>query len=314
MEQTAKQVTGFACSGMLDLYIGYDEKLLTESSHDYTMFKNPYGVLCLTKLLMGWTNAVPVFHNDVMHILQLEIPQFTIPYIDDVPIHGPTTAFQSADGVFGTIPENHSFHHFIWDHFRNLNHIAQHMKHCGGTFSGKKSILCTHDVTIVGHLCTPNGHIPDSAIVNKIIKWGPCADLSEVHMFLGTISVTCIFIKTLSPHEYPLISLTCKDVPFVFSPEQIPAQEALKAALLALPTLHPINYTSDLPVILGVVTSHITVGFPLCQCDMDNPHIHCYMHFGCITQQLKVSLFTAEARAIWPVPCFVLTKTLSHRS
>ena len=75
------------------------------------MFQSPYGTLHLTKLLMGWTNAVPVFHNDVTHILQLEVPQFTIPYIDNVPVCGPTTTYQSQDGTFETIPENSGICH-----------------------------------------------------------------------------------------------------------------------------------------------------------------------------------------------------------
>ena len=81
--------------------------------------------LHLTKLLMGWTNVVPVFHNDVMHILQLEVPQLTIPYIDDVPVCRPATTYQNGNRVFETILENSSIHHFIWEHFQNLNCIVQ---------------------------------------------------------------------------------------------------------------------------------------------------------------------------------------------
>ena len=89
------------------------------------MFQMPYSALHLTKLLMGWTNAVPVFHDDVMHILQLEVPQLTIPYIDDVPVCRPATTYQNGNRVFETILENSSIHHFIWEYFQNLNCIVQ---------------------------------------------------------------------------------------------------------------------------------------------------------------------------------------------
>lgn len=105
-EQITKQFTGHACEGPLDLYVGYDKHALTETSHDYTTFQTPYGALHLTKLPMGWTNGVPVFHDDVTHILQPEVPQFTIPYIDNVPICGPITTYQNDNRVFVTIPEN----------------------------------------------------------------------------------------------------------------------------------------------------------------------------------------------------------------
>ena len=85
-EQIAEQFAGHACGGMLDLYVGYDEHTLAELSPDYTTFQTPYGALRLTKLPMGWTNVVPIFHDDMMHIFQPEVPQYMIPYINNVPI------------------------------------------------------------------------------------------------------------------------------------------------------------------------------------------------------------------------------------
>ena len=141
-EQITEQFAGRACRGMLDLYVGYDERALAETSCDYTTFQTPYSTLHLTKFPMGWTNAVPIFHDDMTHILQPEVPQYTIPYINDVPIRGPASTYQAANGTFETIPENSGIHRFIWEHFQNLNRIVQCMKYCGGTFSGKKLLLC----------------------------------------------------------------------------------------------------------------------------------------------------------------------------
>ena len=82
-EQLAEQFTGRACCSMMDLYVGYDECVLAPSSRDYTTFQTPYGTMRLTTLPMGWTNSVPIFHDDVTYILQPEIPHVTQPYIDD---------------------------------------------------------------------------------------------------------------------------------------------------------------------------------------------------------------------------------------
>src|SRR6266704_3679632 len=35
-----------ACGTMLDLYVGYDEQLISESSQDLTTFQTPFGALC----------------------------------------------------------------------------------------------------------------------------------------------------------------------------------------------------------------------------------------------------------------------------
>ena len=282
-EQIAEQFASYACGGILDLYVGYDEHVLTRSLCDYMTFQTPYSALHLTKLLMGWTNVVPVFHDDVTHILQPEVPKYTILYINDIPVCGPTSTYQNGDGVFETIPENSGICHFIWEHFQNVNQIVQHMKYSGGTFSGKKLLVCTHEITVVGHVCTPEGCVPDPVKVDKIDHWGPCTNLSKVHTFLGMVGVVCVFIKNFTCLTHPLTALTCKDVPFIFGLEQISAQDMLKTVLLTSPTLRPTNYASNSPVILGVDTSSIAVRYLLCQYDVDNPCICHYMRFGSIT-------------------------------
>jgi len=68
-EHLAEQFAGCSCGVMLDLYVGYDEQLIAESSCDYTTFQTPYGALQLVTLPMGWMNSVPIFHDNVTYIL-----------------------------------------------------------------------------------------------------------------------------------------------------------------------------------------------------------------------------------------------------
>ena len=90
----------------MDLYVSYDERALAPSSCDYTTFQTPYGAMRLTTLPMGWTNSVPIFHEDVTKILQPKIPHVTQPYIDDVPVRGPASRYIKEDGEAETIPKN----------------------------------------------------------------------------------------------------------------------------------------------------------------------------------------------------------------
>jgi hypothetical protein len=136
---------------MLDLYVGYDERLIAESSRDYTTFQTPFGALQLVTLPMGWTNSVPIFHDNVTFILQAEIPHTTILYIDNVPVKGPKSTYLKTDGSFETIPANPGIRRFIWEHFENLNQVVQRMKYCGGTFSGPKLYLCVPEIFVLGH-------------------------------------------------------------------------------------------------------------------------------------------------------------------
>src|SRR5258708_7101761 len=138
----AEHFSGRSCRGILDLYVGYDERLLAESSRDYTTFQTPFGALRLVTLPMGWTNSVPIFHEDVTYILRDEIPEYTEPYIDDVPIRGPKTRYELHEGKYETIPENPGIRRFVWEQLTATNRILQRMKYAGGTFSGMKSLLC----------------------------------------------------------------------------------------------------------------------------------------------------------------------------
>ena len=291
-DHLAEQFAGRSCGAMLDLYVGYDERLIAESSRDYTTFQTPYGALRLVTLPMGWTNSVPIFHDDVTYILQPEIPTYTIPYIDDVPVKGPPTRYMTDDGTYETIPENSEIRRFVWEHFQNLNRIVQRMKYCGGTFSGTKLALCVPKFWVIGHCCTYEGRVADMSRVAAIRNWGPCNTLSEVRAFLGTVGVLRMFIRNFAHRAHQLVKLTQKDAAFEFGLPQIEAQDDLKDALLDSPALRPIDYTSESPVILAVDTSYIAVGFFLCQCTTENLKKRNYNRFGSITLNEREARFS----------------------
>ena len=179
-DQIGEHFAGCACSGMLDLYVGYNKRGLAESSHDLTTFQSPFRALRLVTLPMGWMNSVPIFHDDVTYILQLESLETTVPYINGDPIRGPTTQYPLPDGSEVQIPENPGICHFVWEHFQGLNCVVQRVKYCGGTFSGFKSVLCTEEITTVGHRCMPEGRLLDPSRVDCIVNWGLCKDVSDV--------------------------------------------------------------------------------------------------------------------------------------
>ena len=145
------------------------------------------------------------------------------------------------------------------------------MKYAGGPFSGTKLTLCVPKFWVIGHCCTQEGQIADESRVTAIQKWGPCATLSKVRTFLGTMGVLRMFIRNFAHRAHHLVKLTRKDAPFEFGEQQIAAQEDLKSALLSSPALKAIDYSSSSPVILAVDTSYIAVGYILCQCKVNNP-------------------------------------------
>ena len=309
-EHVAEHFASRACGGILDLYVGYDERILHKDSRDYTTFQTPYGAHRLVTLPMGWSNSVPIFHEDVTHILQPKIPNTTIPYIDDVPIRGPASRYVLDDGSYETIPENPGIRRFVWEHFQGLNRVVQRMKYCGGTFSGHKATLCAEEITVVGHRCTYDGRIPDTSQVAKIRNWGPCANLSDVRAFLGTIGVLRVFIQNFAKRANPLTALTRKDAPFEWGPAQAAAQEDLKNALLTCPALKPLDYVSGAPVVLAVDTSAVAIGYFLCQCDPENPKKRTYARFGSITLNEREARFSQPKLELYGL--FRTLRALKH--
>ena len=61
------------------------------------------------------------------------------------------------------------------------------MKHSGGTFSGKRLLLCIDKFWVVGYCCTREGRIVDDSRIVAIKDWTVCLDKSDVHSFLGTV-------------------------------------------------------------------------------------------------------------------------------
>ena len=169
-EELKGHFAGRACGGMFDLYVGYDERLLAEESRNMTTFQTPYGTIRLVTLPMGWTNSVPIFHDDVTEILKPEIPHVTMPYIDDVPIKGPATRYEQEDGTYETIVENDGIRCFVWEHIQNINRVLQRMKYCEGTFSGKKTLVCASEIEVLGHMCGYDGRKPSDDKIGTIMR------------------------------------------------------------------------------------------------------------------------------------------------
>ena len=295
-ETLAAQFSGRACGGMFDLYVGYDERTLSEKSRDLTTFQTPFGALRLVTLPMGWTNSVPIFHDDVTFILQPEIPDVTVPFIDDVPIKGPASRYYLENE---TIPENPGIRRFVWEHFQNLNRVVQRMKYCGGTFSGPKTILCNDEITVVGHRCTYEGRLPETDRVGVINRWPACQSVSEVRMFLGTIGVCRVFIRDFAKLAGPLNNLLRINTPFEWTNEHDEAMQKLKNALGEAVPLGNIDYESDGAVVLAVDTSYKAVGYYIYQEGTTAKLKKVFVKFGSITLNDREASFSQPKRELF---------------
>ncbi len=299
MESLAEHFAGRACGGILDLYVGYDERLLAEVSRDMTTFQTPFGALRLVTLPMGWTNSVPIFHEDVTYILREEIPEFTEPYIDDVPIRGPKTRYELPDGGYEVIPENPGIRRFVWEHMVNVNRIVQRMKYSGGTFSGYKSLLCAAEIVVVGHLCTFEGRKPMPDKVHVIQNWGSCKNISDVRAFMGTMGLLRIYISDYASRAHHIQKLLRNNTPFEWGPDQEESMRLLKEGVTDAHCITPLDYTMSGKIILSVDTSWRAVGFYIRQEDENDKKKKRYARFGSILLGDREQRFSQPKRELY---------------
>ena len=297
-EDLAMKMAGHACGGMLDLYVGYDERLLAEESRDLTTFQTPYGAMRLVTLPMGWTNSVPIFHDDVTTILEAEIPEYTIPYIDDVPIRGPATRYEIKDKGYETIPENDGIRRFVWEHMQNVNRILQRMKYCGGTFSGKKTLICAESIEVLGHKCDYEGRKPTEDRIGVIMRWEHCKNLRDVRSFLGITGVLRAYIPNYGIRANELQKLLRKEVPFEWGPKQIESMELVKEGVRHAQAIRPLDKDQG-AIVLAVDSSYIGIGFYIYQEDRDEPKKHYYAKFGSRPLNEREARFSQPKRELF---------------
>ena len=298
-EELASKFAGRACGGMFDLYVGYDERLLAEESRDMTTFQTPYGALRLVTLPMGWTNSVPIFHDDVTEILKEEIPEFTIPYIDDVPVRGPATRYELEPGKYETIPENNGIRKFVWEHMLNVNRILQRMKYSGGTFSGKKTLICAPAIEVLGHKCDFEGRKPIEDRIDVIMRWKECAHLRDVRSFLGITGVLRAYIPNYGIRAHELQRLLRNRVPFEWGPKQIESMGLVKEGVRQAKAIRPLDYENQGAIVLAVDSSYIGIGFYIYQEDRDDPKRHYYAKFGSKPLNEREARFSQPKRELF---------------
>ena len=215
----------------------------------------------------GYTNSPAEFQQCMVFILQDEIPHTTNIFIDDLPIKGPVSAYLDENDEPETLPENPGIQCFIWEHAVDVNRIMRRIEESGATFSAKKTQICCPEVVIIGHKCTPEGRLPNDDRVSKILNWPPPSTVKEARGFLGLCGTVRIWIKDYSHLAHPISELWRKSEEFVWDERRQKAYDTLKKLVSSAPALNPIDYASELPVVLSVDSSYIAVGAILAQMD-----------------------------------------------
>jgi len=243
-------------------------------------------------------NLVPIFHNDVTYILCDEIPRYTLLYIDNMPIRGPTTRYEKPDSTLEVLEKNPGIRWFIYKYMENVNWILQRIKYAGGTFSGPKTKICEDHITIVGFNCSYKRRKPTRDVIGKIMYWGPCEDTIDIRAFLGIAVQSHNHIPNFVTMTSSLYEVIKKDVTFEWGSVQEKAQSDLKTLIKSCFHTRNLKFPSGQPLVLAVDTLWRAVRYYVYQRDEEElKHIH-YIKFNLLLMDKRQQRYSQPKREL----------------
>ncbi|GBM17882.1 Transposon Tf2-9 polyprotein, partial [Araneus ventricosus] len=125
------------------------------------------------------------------------------------------------------------------------------------TLDPAKLQLCKSEITYLGFYLNANGFSPSEQNVNKVTNFPRPKNLKQVQMFLGMLNYFRGLIYDYAGIVEPLVKLTKKNTPFVWSVECENAFNTVQEIILKKPTLK--NFDPNLPISLITDASKIAI-------------------------------------------------------
>ncbi|KAJ0800572.1 putative nucleotidyltransferase, Ribonuclease H [Helianthus annuus] len=209
------QLQGATCFSKIDLRSGYHQLRVLEEDVPKTAFRTRYGHYEFVVMPFGLTNAPAVFMDLMNRVCKAYLDRFVIVFIDDILIYSKKQ-------------EEHKRHlHLILELLRTERLYAK--------FS--KCEFWLKEVQFLGHTVNELGIHVDPAKIEAVKNWIAPKSPSEIRSFLGLAGYYRRFISNFSKIAVPLTSLTQKERPFVWGPEQEESFQTLKDMLCNAPIL-----------------------------------------------------------------------------
>ncbi|GAA5965424.1 hypothetical protein JCM10213_003984, partial [Rhodosporidiobolus nylandii] len=172
------------------------------------------------------TNSVSIFQRRVSYILQQEIPDTCMVFIDDIGGKGSETDLDGA-----TLPENPGIRQWAWEHAIRLERILFRLEEAGLTASGSKLVAATPKLTILGTVVSKEGREADSKKIEKLVNWPDPKVVSNVREFYGLWNYMRDYAEGTKAAEAVIrTKLRCKG-DLEWGDEEKAAMQAMKDAL-----------------------------------------------------------------------------------
>ena len=199
----------------MDLASGYWQVSLSPDARCKTAFATHSGLFPFKVMPFGLYNAPATFERLMDLVLQGLRWSRCLVYLDDIISFG--TTFDDA--------------------LDNLTLIFECLRSYGLQLKSTKCHLFQTYVPFLGHMIGREGLQCDPKKIEDVKSWPVPDCLKSVQQFLGFVEYYRWFISNFADISEPLVSLTGKDVPFVWRPACSTAFAGLRDALIRAPIL-----------------------------------------------------------------------------
>ncbi|KAL0549353.1 hypothetical protein IC582_013834 [Cucumis melo] len=189
------QLQGATVFSKIDLRSEYHQLRIKDSDVPKIAFCSTYGHYEFIVMYFGLTNAQAVF-MDLMNIVFREfLDTFVIMFIDDILIYSKTEA----------------------EHEEHLRMVLKTLRANKVYAKFSKCEFWLKQVSFLGHVVSKAVVSVDPAKIEAVTSWPRPSTVSEVRSFLGLVGYYRRFVENFSRIATPLIQLTRKGAPFVWS-------------------------------------------------------------------------------------------------
>jgi RNase H-like domain found in reverse transcriptase/Reverse transcriptase (RNA-dependent DNA polymerase)/Retroviral aspartyl protease len=200
----------------LDVIAAFNRIRIAEGQEYLTAFNTRYGLFETLVMPFGLSNAPATFQARINEILHPYLDVFCTAYIDDILVY-------SDD---------------LLEHREHVKKVLRVLQDAGLQLDIKKCEFEVTEVTYLGLILSTEGVRMDPAKVKCITDWESPANVKDVQAFLGFANFYRRFIQGFSRIVRSLVSLTRKDMKFLWSLACEKAFATLKTAFTTAPTLH----------------------------------------------------------------------------
>lgn len=220
---------------VLDLKAAFFQIQLQEKDMEKLAFCSEIGNFCPTRLPFGLRNSTSYFHSVLYKCLKDIVGSNIQFFLDDIIV--------AAD----TIDQMMQLLQKIFDNLISYNL----------TLDPKKLQICQTEITYLGFTVNQNGFSPSKDNINKVTSFPIPTNTKQVQMFLGTLNYFRHMIFDYSKIIQPIVKLTRKNTPFVWSQECQEAFDLLQNTILNKPTIKNIDNNKPLYLVTDASKSAV---------------------------------------------------------